>query len=433
MASYLLVLLLLCILGQSFGQSQLKLVTVLYRHGDRSPVKAFPTDPHQESAWPQGFGQLTQEGMRQHLELGQFLRRRYQGFLSEPYTRYEIAVRSTDYDRTLMSAESNLAGLYPPNGSQVFHPGLNWQPIPIHTVPQDQERLLSFPLSNCAYYQRLMNETEKTELFINMTKTYADFLEMVRNKTGVESTTIASIWSIHDTLFCEEKHGMTLPDWVTPDVMSTLQFLKNFGFQIMFGVHKRVEKSRLQGGLLLDQIIKNFTTVSSLKPNGQLKMIMYSAHDTTIVALHEALNVFNGLQPPYASCHIMELHQDSNGSFSVEIFYRNDSSVAEPYPLTIPGCAHHCSLEEFIKLTQSVIPTDWDKECMMNTGSTDTGAGEEAEIFQWRNPLGTRDSHVKRAWLRQIEQEGRVSIRGESLKQLRPPGVVHSQQAAPLE
>lgn len=35
----------------------------LYRHGDRSPVKAYPQDPYQESAWPQGFGQLSQVGI----------------------------------------------------------------------------------------------------------------------------------------------------------------------------------------------------------------------------------------------------------------------------------------------------------------------------------------------------------------------------------
>ncbi|KAI4881045.1 hypothetical protein NFI96_030013 [Prochilodus magdalenae] len=334
---------------------------MLYRHGDRSPVEAYPTDPNQESAWPQGFGQLTQDGMRQHFKLGQFLRKRYMGFLSESYSRYEIAVRSTDHDRTLMSAESNLAGLYPPNGSQVFHPGLNWQPIPVHTVPKDEDRLLFFPLKNCPRYELLKKETEKTEHFLNMTQTYGDFLEMVRNKTGVDST-LWSIWKIYDALYCEEIHNKTRPGWVTPDVKNKLRILNDFSYQILFGGDQRKNKSRLQGGLLLDQIIKNFSAAANT--SGQLKMIMYSAHDTTIVALQEALGVFNNVQPPYASCHILELHND-NGSVSVEMFYRNDSSVEKPYPITLPGCAQRCPLEDFKRLTRSVIPVDWHEECQI--------------------------------------------------------------------
>uniref|UniRef100_A0A5F8GZB6 Lysosomal acid phosphatase n=1 Tax=Monodelphis domestica TaxID=13616 RepID=A0A5F8GZB6_MONDO len=118
----------------------LRFVTLLYRHGDRSPVKAYPKDPYQEGEWPQGFGQLTKEGMLQHWELGQALRLRYQGFLNASYHREEVFVRSTDFDRTLMSAEANLAGLFPVEGAQSFNPNITWQPIPVHTVPEAQDK-----------------------------------------------------------------------------------------------------------------------------------------------------------------------------------------------------------------------------------------------------------------------------------------------------
>ncbi|KAM9545963.1 lysosomal acid phosphatase-like isoform 1-T1 [Salvelinus alpinus] len=370
-STVLLLLTLFVVFGKVVGDRRLTFVTVLYRHGDRSPVKAYPTDRYQESSWPQGFGQLSQEGMRQHFELGQALQKRYQGFLNDTYDRREISVRSTDYDRTLMSAEANLAGLYPPNGSQVFNPTLEWQPIPVHTVPQAEERLLSFPIPGCPRYKILMNETERSEKYLNVTFLYKDLITMIQERTGLKNTNIETVWSVYDTLFCEARHNMTAPDWVTPNIMDDLRKLKDFGFEIMFEVYKHQEKSRLQGGVLLGSIVNNISESALPDSNRRLKMMMLSAHDTTIVALQSSLSVFNGKQPPYASCHIFELYQEDNGSFTVAMFYRNDTRRA-PYQLAVPSCDLFCPLEDFVRLTKPSIPEDWDKECMVESPTKDT-------------------------------------------------------------
>ncbi|XP_034533839.1 lysosomal acid phosphatase isoform X2 [Notolabrus celidotus] len=344
---------------------------MLFRHGDRSAVRAYPTDPYQESSWPQGFGQLSQEGMMQHFNLGQFLRKRYDGFISESYHRHEVLVRSTDYDRTLMSAEANLAGLFPPSGQQVFNPNLIWQPIPVHTVPQSEERLLNYPVADCPRYLQLMNETEHTPEFLNVTAEYQDFMDLVRNKTGLNKTDVESIWSVYDTLFCESRHNMTAPDWVTPEVMEKLRVLKDFGIRVMFELYNQQEKSRLMGGVLLGEIVKNLSKMAVPDPKQKLRLMMLSAHDTTVAALQASLNVFNGRQPPYASCHMIELYKNDNGSASVSMFYRNDSTV-EPYPVQLPGCSLQCPLEDFVRLTKPSISDDRDKECQLPSEGRDT-------------------------------------------------------------
>ena len=80
---------------------------------------------------------MTAAGVEQHHRLGQYLRTRYGSIVSSTFNPNEIYVRSTDYDRTLMSAQSNLIGFYPL--SNVSADKVPVQPIPIHTVPMNDD------------------------------------------------------------------------------------------------------------------------------------------------------------------------------------------------------------------------------------------------------------------------------------------------------
>ncbi|CAF1270061.1 unnamed protein product [Rotaria sordida] len=121
---------------------------IIYRHGDRSPILSYPESIVDEFFWPNGFGQLTLRGQLQQIRLGQYFRERYSELLNSTYVASEVTIRSTDNDRTLMSAYSNLLGLYPTSKEKLdlilleieqdnkWPEVLPWQPIPVHTVPK---------------------------------------------------------------------------------------------------------------------------------------------------------------------------------------------------------------------------------------------------------------------------------------------------------
>ena len=53
----------------------------------------------------------------------------------------QIRVESSYYDRNLVSAELVLAGLYPPVPAQQWNENLDWQPIPVHTRPIEDDQV----------------------------------------------------------------------------------------------------------------------------------------------------------------------------------------------------------------------------------------------------------------------------------------------------
>ncbi|VDM49908.1 unnamed protein product [Toxocara canis] len=167
----------------------------VWRHGDRSPTTTFPTDPHQEDAWPLGWGQLTpalrlrelvflnkanlQRGMDQQVHLGNALYEEYvvkNRFLSTSLSFNEMYVRSTDVNRTLISAYSNLIGMYYNRSNAVVNEDYpdnpRWPPhlvpFPVHTIAKDRDYVGDPLAPNCPRRDWLLEMSQRAPEFIKL-------------------------------------------------------------------------------------------------------------------------------------------------------------------------------------------------------------------------------------------------------------------------
>ncbi|KAG4068617.1 hypothetical protein HA402_004958 [Bradysia odoriphaga] len=348
-------------LRNSAADGELIFVHVLYRHGDRNPVNATPgseyTDP---SYWPEGWGQLTNLGMHQEYELGRWLRRRYNKFLSNEYNRSEIYVRSSDTDRTIMSAQIVLAAMYPPRGNQIWKKNLNWQPIPVHTVPANTDYLVAAVIPNCTSYQ---NATDRY-LASDEMKEYLNSIQPIFDKLTLHSgSNISDLYQVtvmRDAWHCETTHNYTIPEWATElypnnvDIdQAAIKFYSQFtGTKFM---------SRYASGFLLKDILDRFSakTNNTLDPNR--KMWMYSSHDLTIFSFLRSLGLSDNQFIPLAAALLFEVRKRDD-EYYVQISYKTSDKT--PEPMQIPGCGTQCLLSKMFEIYDDIIPKkSFDDEC----------------------------------------------------------------------
>ncbi|XP_047472576.1 prostatic acid phosphatase-like isoform X1 [Penaeus chinensis] len=343
--------------GQEDTES-LELVQMMYRHGDRAPITLYPNDPYNATIWPNGLGQLTKRGKAMQYALGRWLRNRYKNFISEKWIPEEVYVRSTDVDRTLMSAACNLAALYYPEKPARFEEDVAWLPTPIHTAPLSEDLLLSVDQS-CPRIQKELVRQEELPVVKNVTQESQELFQFLTEKSGQNVTTILDVDYLYDTLRIEALYNLTLPDW-THDVLPAMKELSDFSFEI---VALSEELKRLRAGPIIGEMGKNMREkVAGNTP--QQKMFMYSAHDTTLAQLLLGLGVFNNVAPPYATTFIIELHKHNENEHYVKMFLRNDTKIIDPpYELHLPGCPDPCTLDDWLSITSQVVPEDWAAEC----------------------------------------------------------------------
>lgn len=258
-----------------------------------------------------------------------------------------------------MSAEANMAGLYPPVRTQIWD-RIKWMPIPVHTIPEDQDYVLSGK-KYCPRYEYELKKVLASPEIERINRANARLYNYLTEKTGSKIYSLETVGHLYDTLYIESLYNKTLPEWTKSVFPEKLKSLTAFGFTI--DAHNKILQ-KLKMGSLLGEMINHMVKKSqnALKPNR--KVWIYSAHDQTVANMLMTLNLFEPHCPPYTAMILIELRINPENQYFVTISYKNSSE--EPMLMALPGCTTLCPLGEFISLTKDVVPENWERECLLN-------------------------------------------------------------------
>ncbi len=305
----------------SYAQEKCVFAMDLIRHGDRTPLKTLPADSHQ---WQEGLGQLTAKGMQQEYELGIKFRKKYIDdlhLLPDVYQNDTIYVRSTDLDRTLMSAQSLLLGLYPkgtgPNG---------FQPIPIHTVEATDQDVVLVDTHGSLFQSLLHKHIQTDAKWKAKHNALKNKFQHWSKASGIEITDLHHVQSLANVLHIYQMNQIPYPAGLSTEDVDQIIDAGHWVFTFTF---KPKEIGRGIGNPLLQTMLDYVHRASSNESS--LKYVLLSGHDSSILALMSALEVPLDVPPPYASQVNITLYETSPSEHKVVISY-NDK------PVHIPAC-----------------------------------------------------------------------------------------------
>lgn len=144
-----------------------------------------------------------------------------------------------------MSAYSNLAGMYPPTNGDIWNSDIAWQPIPVHTVPEELDELLAMKRP-CPAYDIAMEEMKKSESYQEFNARFRDTYRYVTKNAGRKISNSQSAGNIYGVLVIEDIHNKTLPEWTKKVYPEPLRYISAESFRL--GTYTR-EMARLKGNI----------------------------------------------------------------------------------------------------------------------------------------------------------------------------------------
>ncbi|CAD5227803.1 unnamed protein product [Bursaphelenchus xylophilus] len=367
---------------------KLEYLAALWRHGDRAPSSAFKGDLYNQSYWDNGYGQLTNYGIEQQRQLGEWIFNRYVAelrFLPTHFDGKAIKIQSTYYNRTHESALYNLRGMYGDN--------ITYDELDIFSIPGNETDVVGLPDFHCAYANTLSKETLKTKEVSAFVKKHQRVISEVGDAISFNASKVVLLWANLDPFVTEKKKGLRLAPQYEADYkemreiyVRAIRFTYGLDIAPQNGLDWRYESVRMNAGGLLTRVYNDLKAKGSCnflnqhKPSCKedgikdLKYRVFSMHDTNMLGL---LNSFGFPEVDYdrndnvelASSFFIELWRSQLTSQRyVKLIYRRNATEIFDVSNQISGCKSvgkglGCSLESFLKRTEKFVIPDFDEYC----------------------------------------------------------------------
>ena len=382
---YFLFLSLICF---AFGADELKFVVEVFRHGHRAPEKEL--NFFDSVSWPKGFGELTAMGQRMHYLLGQLLREKYiveQNLLDENYNQKQIYIRSTDYTRTIMSAQSQLLGIYGAgNVTKLTEKQIEMSKpfmdltideqiitelkssavpfdivnFPIHAFGREYDDVILY--DSCPLYGQITELSKTSTDYKDVIIRNQEFFKQLAQILEFDYKILnqgANAYYLADSLISAD-FDCRRPEGITDQMMQNIkEIIFQFDSAIYLPQQYPIMKNLTMYGFAREMNkYFNQSVQNDMTDRNNLRFVFYSTHDTTLQTFlagleHPATNII-----PYSSNLIFELYkrEDSKEHY-VKVFYNGED-------LNIFGkTENEMEYEEFLTALNETAVKDYAEEC----------------------------------------------------------------------
>ena len=360
-----------------------------FRHGARSSVFIDKENTDMYDIKWIGDGELTSVGMRMLYLIGVHIRTKYSNIINKNTSSKELLVYSTDLNRTILSAESQLLGMFPPVKGQAISQLEMEEAYPPNKITQEvQDEIdklgnISIPSKFRAIPINFFHKEKKPYLlteeancprtkYIKM-KNYKKkhVQDFIKEFTDKYANKLMKYFDIKDKKLFENYYFLLeVTDHFISNYIHKRKNLKNFeeiGFNLkeyyeecikfknisMYEIETTKEVGIMAASPVMRDVIHYMDNIIKLYINKEIKnykksrratkFVMYSGHDYIIASVQIFLNsVFNTpcFYPGFADNQFFELHKqegidDNNlkeNNFYVQYLYNGKLLLNVSYP-----------------------------------------------------------------------------------------------------